>query len=99
MAWLERGSRDRAARNRHPLASCRVQALLDVGFTQKKEARQTANSKRSAGSDLSYGGREPDVGSAAHPWRAEDAWFRYLGANRAALDAKRSEERRVGKEG
>ena len=61
---------------------------LDVGFTQEKEARQTANSKRSAGSNLSYGGREPDVGSATDSWRVEDARLRGLRANRAALDAE-----------
>src|ERR1019366_256245 len=70
---------------------------LDVGFTQEKEARQTANSKRSAGSNLSYGGREPDVGSAKDSWRVEDARLRGLRANRAALDAEGPAESGAGK--
>jgi len=47
--------------------------------------------------DISYGRREPDLGCTAHSWRIENGWIRYLGANRAAMDAKSPEAPGAGK--
>jgi len=46
---------------------------------------------------LQDGHRKPDLGRTAHSWRAEDAWLRYIRANRAALDEKSAQESRTGK--
>lgn len=92
LVGLERSSRDRAARDRRPLAPRRIQVLLGVALPETAEARQAADSKRSAGPDLPHGVREPHLGGAEDSWRTQNARIRYLGTDRPALDAESLEK-------
>ena len=49
-----------------PLASHRLSFVLGMAFAPADAIRQKANRQRSAGADLPYGCREPDLGSTAH---------------------------------
>src|ERR1035441_9630935 len=75
-----------AARDGSSLASRWLQVVLEVDLATSHSCRQKMCEQGTVGTHLPHGGREPDVGCAAHPWRVEDARFRHLEANRAALD-------------
>ncbi len=94
---MERCTCCRAARDRHRLASRRVQAVLEMVVTQTSRCGKEAHVSKAAGADLSQGGRESHLGCAAYPRRVEDARVGDFRAHSAALDAKGPSRYRAGK--
>src|ERR1039457_3010646 len=86
-----------AARDGSSLASRRIQAVLEVDLAAPHLCRQKMCEQGTARTHLPHGDREQNLGCTAHPRRTEDARFRHLGANRAALDEEGSQESGAGK--
>jgi transposase InsO family protein len=68
------------------VASGWLPVVLEADFQSAKADRAKTDSEASAPVDLPNGGRESNLGRAAHPWGASHAWFRYLGTNDFSLD-------------
>ena len=78
------------AGDRCSLAQGRIQVVLDMALAASEPRWKKMRQQRIARTYLPYGCRESDLGCAANSWRTEDARLRYLGENRAALDAEGS---------
>src|SRR5258708_405683 len=63
------------ARNRGALAQGRIPFVLEADLQSQEAHRETTDIEGSSGIDLPDGRREPNVGSATHPWRASHARF------------------------
>jgi hypothetical protein len=84
-------------RTRGSLASCGLQAVLDVDIAAKGHAGRKCVSTELRELIFHMVAEQPDVGRAAHSWRDEDARFRYFGANCIAMDAKSASKSGAGK--
>src|SRR3954466_13596480 len=82
----------RPARDCCSLASCRVQAVLEVALAPWGSGGQKMRQQGIARADLSHGRGKLHMGRTAHPRRTENAWLQPFRENRVALDAKSAEE-------
>ena len=97
LVWVETCTGPRAARDRCLLASGWVQAVLDVALTASDPHGKKMREQGIAQTDLPHGRGEPNLGRAAHSWRAEHARLHSFRADRVALDEGSTEARRAGK--
>src|ERR1017187_9414906 len=73
------------------LARHRLHTVLDMALAASPRCGQKMCEQGNAPTYLSHGRRKPDLGCAAHSWRADDARLRYLGEDSASLDAESTE--------
>src|ERR1700674_640508 len=92
---MERGTDHSHAGDGGPMASGRFPFVLEADFQSSKVDRAETDSEGSSGIDLSHGGRESNMGSAAHPRGASHVGIRYFRTNYFTLDEKGSEGSRT----
>ena len=92
VAGMAKGIGPCPARHRHPLASNRIQTVLEMDFAQTCRCWKETDVQGTAGADLSHGGGESHLGRASDPWRTQNAGLRYFGTDRASMDAEGSKK-------
>ena len=63
----------RAAGDSHPVASHRVQAVLEMAVAETPGGGKEADEPGTTGTYISHGDGESHLGRTADPWRVEDA--------------------------
>ena len=94
LVGMEKASCSGHATNCGRVASCWFSAVLEMALPSP--AVGEAGEQGDSSADLSHGGREPDVGSAPHSWRAAEAGFSFIGANGLTLASTSVENSRSG---
>src|SRR6266851_8011808 len=92
---METNSDHRGPGDRGALAQIGVRTLLACDLQGSTSDRQEEGFQRGTGSHLPYGGRESNLGSAAHPWGASHVGIRCFRENDLPLDAPSAERSRA----